>query len=67
MHPKTLKLFRAWAKAMEEGAIVGNPDYGKKSYRGTHRKGRTGANTHPRRMRKRRKRWNRRNRRMRGE
>jgi len=28
-HPKSLKLFRAWAKAMEQGAVVGNPDYTK--------------------------------------
>lgn len=27
--PKTLKLFRAWAKAMELNAKVDKPDYGK--------------------------------------
>lgn len=28
-HPRQLKLFRKWARAMEEGAIVDKPDYGK--------------------------------------
>lgn len=26
-YPSKLKQFRAWAKAMEQGAQVGNPDY----------------------------------------
>lgn len=26
-HPSQLKLFKKWAKAMEEGAIVGKPSY----------------------------------------
>lgn len=30
-HPKQLKRFRAWAKAMEQGATVGNPDYSSNS------------------------------------
>jgi len=29
MHPKQLKLFRAWAKAMELGATVDKPSYSK--------------------------------------
>jgi len=28
-YPTRLKLFKAWAKAMEEGATVDKPDYGK--------------------------------------
>lgn len=26
-YPKKLKLFKAWAKAMEQGATVGEPSY----------------------------------------
>lgn len=29
-HPSRLDIFRAWAKAMELGAIVGKPNYGNK-------------------------------------
>jgi len=29
--PRKLKLFRAWARAMEEGATVDAPDYGKRT------------------------------------
>lgn len=28
-YPTKLKLFKAWAKAMEQGATVSHPDYGK--------------------------------------
>lgn len=28
-HPGKVKLFVPWAKAMVQGAVVGNPDYGK--------------------------------------
>jgi len=28
-YPTQLKLFKAWSKAMEQGATVGKPDYGK--------------------------------------
>jgi len=28
-YPTKLKLFKAWAKAMEEGATVDRPNYGK--------------------------------------
>jgi len=28
-HPKDVKRFKAWAKAMEEGATVDKPNYGK--------------------------------------
>jgi len=51
--PKQLRLFKAWAKAMEEGATVDRP-----SYRGTSTgrrpaKRRSRANTRPRRTRRR--------------
>lgn len=36
-HPSNLKKFRAWAKAMEQGATVGKPDYGKSLKSGTRR------------------------------
>lgn len=55
-HPKQLRLFKAWAKAMEEGAIVDKP-----SYRGTAgattapTKSRGRANTRPRRTRRRKR------------
>jgi len=29
-YPTRLKLFKAWAKAMEQGAQVGNPDYSRR-------------------------------------
>lgn len=29
MYPKQLKLFKAWARAMEEGSTVDKPNYGK--------------------------------------
>lgn len=51
-YPTKLHLFRKWAKAMEEGATVDRPDYGKKG-----KTTRTGSSPkHPRRMQRRRKR-----------
>jgi len=57
-HPSRLDLFKAWAKAMEAGATVDKPNYGKtqagpkttqRRPRGTRRR----RSTHPRRMRQR--------------
>lgn len=54
-YPKQLRLFKAWARAMEEGATVGNPSYrGTGTMRSPQRP--TGVNTLPRRKRRRRKR-----------
>lgn len=51
-YPTKLHLFRKWAKAMEEGATVDRPDYGKKG-----RTTRTGSSLkHPHRMRRRHRR-----------
>lgn len=50
-YPTKLHLFKKWAKAMEEGATVDKPDYGKKgkmTRRGSSQK-------HPRRMRRRKR------------
>jgi len=44
-YPTRLRLFKAWAKAMEQGAQVAKPDYGK-----------TRTGSHPQRRRKPRKR-----------
>jgi len=53
-YPKQLRLFKAWARAMEEGATVDRP-----SYRGTSTKNRrkrpSGASTLPRRKRRKRR------------
>lgn len=43
-YPKQLRLFKAWAKAMEAGASVGNPSYSTKTSK-------------PRKQRNSRKRW----------
>jgi len=51
-YPTKLRNFKAWSKAMEEGAIVGKPSYGRTrtgSRKATSHKSRK----HPRRMRKR--------------
>jgi len=51
-YPTKLKLFKAWAKAMEEGATVDRPNYGKSHTRGFRMKRRT--RRWPRKLRKRR-------------
>lgn len=38
-HPKTVKLFEPWARAMVAGATVDRPDYGKKAMSSNSRKG----------------------------
>jgi len=53
-YPRKLKLFKAWAKAMEGGATVDKPSYSltRKSRRGTTSSTRAPLrSTHPRRMR----------------
>jgi len=56
-HPSRVRLFRAWAKAMEQGATVGTPDYTKSLSRGRSRRGKTRRGPRgPRLMRLRRKR-----------
>lgn len=47
-YPSKLKLFRAWAKAMEQGAQVGSPDYSSS--------GKMSSTSERKRRRKRRKR-----------
>jgi len=58
-YPSKLKLFKAWAKAMEDGANVDKPNYGKTqsgSQMARPRSRRLGRRrTHPRRMRKKKK------------
>lgn len=50
-YPTKLHLFKKWAKAMEEGATVGQP-----KYPGTAKPTRTGSSPkHPRRMRRRKR------------
>jgi len=53
-HPSRVSLFRAWCKAMIEGATVGRPNYGKTltgSSIARPRASRRRRSTHPRRMR----------------
>lgn len=55
-YPTKLKLFKAWAKAMEEGATVDKPNYGKTSHGPkAHGRPRLRRSTHPRRMRRKKK------------
>lgn len=54
-YPTRLDLFRAWAKAMEQGATVKTPNYGKAASNSTSGKSRTTARR-PRRKRFHRKR-----------
>jgi len=56
-YPTKLKLFKAWAKAMEEGATVDRPNYGKTSAgpsvkQRLRKRPRRRRSTHPQRMRK---------------
>jgi len=53
-YPRTLKLFKAWAKAMEEGATVDKPNYGKSLTRLS--KSTRPARRWPRKLRRRRRR-----------
>jgi len=53
-YPTTLKLFKAWAKAMEEGAKVDKPLYTTSSQRPA-RKTRRSRNARARRLKRKRK------------
>lgn len=59
-YPTNLKRFRLWAKAMEAGATVGRPNYGKELVRGGLTQDSVAQQPHPQRMRKRRRRRRRR-------
>jgi len=50
-YPSRLKLFKAWAKAMEQGATVGKPDYSMRGKRKFHVKRRK-KTRRPRRTRR---------------
>jgi len=57
-YPTKLKLFKAWAKAMEEGATVDRPNYGKTTSPSIATSGRATGRKHNRKRLRKRKRKN---------